>query len=673
MRNNRKALFSILILLSVVLQPFLDIIPQLEADTNGELESSNSTVITIGEEIDWPMFWQRFKKHAFWTLEWYDKSDWINIKKDLEVHLSYPEPNICKIKLVFDASHAGNYRLTFAVNRMVKDYIEKLDKWQYELTYEDIMITFDWSDCADIPGLQFSHGVRDGYFWFRIRRDDVPLGAHVEIDPATVGTCTNDYAAAYGFMRKSFYTAGLFWAFYGDGTNAGWEFSNDGTTWTGAFTSIGACSNGYYFSVWFDGTYIHYTRSNNYDLFYRRGIPVNDGSICWSAVEQTVYDGVSGDKYDIPCIAVDTNGYAWIGAYNDQPDGDDFPIVLKNANKDGTWTLDFAYELSIIDHYSWNVAPIPLTDGKVYVVYCQHGQPPLGQLWDGDWDAGEETDLADHAIYQGRLFSTVAIGDNVHFVYTKEYPFQIRHNERVWGVGWNAADVLVQDAVGECGPALSIDITTDDLYCFWTSTITDHVYYKKYSSGSWDAAATDWIDESIDEIHFDWLISSFYMDYGDYIGLLYSTKRLSPFNVRFAFLITPPLEPDIPFLVIISFNTTTADNLCSIYAEFIDGEGLAGYIFWNNATNAPGGINSSFTSMTGISNSTQENVVLPSVGNLFGAKYYVNDTDGNWGGDTLIILITAESVDTIIMGASGVFWIILIIIVPIVAIMMKRG
>lgn len=360
----------------------------------------------------------------------------------------------------------------------------------------------------------------------------------VQAEPiATVDTSTNYYATAYGYQRKSFHAEGLFWAFYSNGTNAGWEFSADGTTWEGAFTNIGACMGGRFFSVWFDGTYVHYVRidyAGTWDTYYRRGTPVNDGSINWSIVEQIVHDGDVTENYQYICIAVDTNGYAWIGAR--YFDGLFHPVVLKNDNNDGTWALDFAYELSAVSNAYWRVCPVPLTDGKVYVIYCRNSQLSLGQLYDGDWDAGEENDLADFNIENGYGFSAVALGDNVHFVYNRDVTYQVRHNKRVWGVGWDVADVLVQDAVKSVtGPALSADPSTGDLYCFWTHIDTDHVYLRQYTSGVWQGLV-DWIDESTDDIITDSLISSYYMDYGEYIGLLYITELGSPYKVRFTFL-----------------------------------------------------------------------------------------------------------------------------------------
>ena len=504
-----------------------------------------STINSVGEPIDWQQFWQLFKQYALWDLEWHDGSEWVSVKEDMTVQRSYPEPNRCKVNLVFDASHAGNYRLTHAIDKKVREHIVRTDKYQYDLTYDDIQITFDWSDCKDIPGLVFTHGIKDDMFWFRMRRDNVPLGAHVEIDPATVATSTSRFAVSYGHQRKGFYAAGLFWAFYTDGTNAVYEHSHDGTTWAEGATSIGAATFGAHFSIWFDGTYVHYARANNNDLFYRRGTPENDGTITWSAAEQTAYDGNGTDKYTNPCITVDTNGYAWIGAlYYDGSDAT--PYALKNDENDGTWALDFATELSAVHNFGWYIAVVPLTGGKVYAIYCIPGNLPLGKLYNAGW-GGEENDLADFNISQAFTFSAVADGDNVHFVYNRGSTNQIRHNERVWGVGWDAADVLVQDAVPSLTtPALSADPSTGDLYCFWALT-DDHVYYRQYTGAAWQARV-DWIDETVDDIQDDRLVSSFYMDYGGYIGLLYVTKLGSPFNVRFAFLDVRPPPPEVTSL-----------------------------------------------------------------------------------------------------------------------------
>lgn len=356
------------------------------------------------------------------------------------------------------------------------------------------------------------------------------------MSPSTVDTSTRREATEYGYHHKSFYTEGLFWAFYTDGTNAGWNTSVDGVAWN-AFTSIGASVDGNDFSVWFDGTYIHYARRQAvaYDLYYRRGTPVNDGTITWIA-EQMVLDGTATNSFKYPSICVDTNGYAWIGVLFDKNDGDDLPTVVKNDNNNGTWSTDFTYELGAVDDTGWKTTVIPLTDGKVYAIWCRYNQPPRGKLYDAGWGA-EESDLGDYNMTSAIQFCAVAEVDDVHFIYNRITANQFRYNLRTFGVGWGVSDVLVEDdAPFQGGISLAINTATNDLYAFWTDKTTDHVYYKKYSSGSWDVAPTDWIDESIDEIDNDTTSNSFYQAHNDYIGFLYTTELGSPYKVRFAFL-----------------------------------------------------------------------------------------------------------------------------------------
>lgn len=116
-------------------------------------------------------------------------------------------------------------------------------------------------------------------------------------------------------QRKSFYASGRHWVFYGDGKNMVYKTSRDAENWSGA-TTVRPCVQGYYFSVWFDGTCVHYAAypgTSGSPLVYRRGIPESSGSITWSAPEQTVVPGKLGNQYKFPFVAVDSYGYPWIG------------------------------------------------------------------------------------------------------------------------------------------------------------------------------------------------------------------------------------------------------------------------------------------------------------------------------------------------------------------------
>jgi hypothetical protein len=447
-----------------------------------------------------------------------------------------------KITITLNSGRTDTYRITWSPSGIVKTDWKKVGN-RFVFGDESVdysWVSFDWEDVyqgfGDITTTSVESVAqgRKANIFFNV--GTVNAGQTLVVDPSTVGTSTTYFAVSWSSQRKGFYAAGRFWAFYYDGANYRFVFESttDPSDWSGTATSVGSGSSSVDFSVWFDGTYVHYARSWDWDLFYRRGTPINDGTITWSAVEQKAHDG-STTRYLEPCISVGSDGYAWIGArYFDGTKHT--PYVLKNANNDGTWSTGFAYQLNTISTQFWFVQPVALTAGKVYVVYCTEAELPRGRLYTGSW-GGEESDLADYAIQQGYRFSAVNEGDNVHFTYNRYSTYQIRYNKRTYGTGWGATDVLVQASMEfDSSPALSIDAASGNLYCFWTRIDTDHVYYKKCVGGTWDTDPTDWIDESTDDIRFGHLLSSYYQAYNNYIGLLYVTKLASPYDVRFAYL-----------------------------------------------------------------------------------------------------------------------------------------
>lgn len=112
--------------------------------------------------------------------------------------------------------------------------------------------------------------------------------------PSTVGTTSTRNSIQYPYQRKTFYANGLFWVFYSDGSNLVYRTSSDGSSWSAATTVRTGCDYGYYFSVWFDWTYVHYTCGRGRTgeaLFYRRGTPDAEGTITWSTASEEVAGG----------------------------------------------------------------------------------------------------------------------------------------------------------------------------------------------------------------------------------------------------------------------------------------------------------------------------------------------------------------------------------------------
>jgi hypothetical protein len=363
------------------------------------------------------------------------------------------------------------------------------------------------------------------------------------VDPSVVGTSTAATAIWYPFQRKSFYANGRFWVFYSDGTNMVYKTSTDGSTWTvGGSSPIRAATNGYSFSVWFDGTYLHYAYASASSIYYRRGTPNSDGTITWSAAEQTVSTTYNQAYY--PMVSVDSNGYVWIGYVDGSSTTFLRPYVIKSGNNDGTWGTGAITQLSTYASNTWVASVVPLTSGKMLAVYAYSGTTVKAKKWDGSaW--GSEVATTSTVGY-GWYHSAVAQGDDVHLTFLKSTEYDILYVKYTYSSNsFGSETTLKAGATIASAPVLSIDTSTNDLYVFAATKTTgtpsgwtaNHIYYKKYtaSSGTW-GSWTDWIDETNELLYYADTLTCFYKAYGNYIGLEYMTKTASPYNVKFAYL-----------------------------------------------------------------------------------------------------------------------------------------
>lgn len=181
MRLNR--LFSIVLTLMLIF-PFLCVNERVNAVSPYENFSTYQSI----EPFDYnhTKFWSLFNAHSEWNLEYDNGSGWISIKSDLEI-IKNRSGALCKIALNFTASFNADYRLTFGIDLDVKSYVHKANSWNYTLTYQNYTAVFDFNDLKGISGLILSHGVKpidsELWFWFRIRKNNVPLGKNVFLDP----------------------------------------------------------------------------------------------------------------------------------------------------------------------------------------------------------------------------------------------------------------------------------------------------------------------------------------------------------------------------------------------------------------------------------------------------------------------------------------------------------
>ena len=318
-----------------------------------------------------------------------------------------------------------------------------------------------------------------------------------------------------------------------DGTNVVYRTSTDGSSWSSSTTLFSQQD----FSTCFDGTYVHYARCDGgygSAMYYRRGTPNSDGTITWSAAEQTAFSE-SNLKYTDMSIAVDSSGYPWIAYVKYDNSAHDWNEAKKSSKNDGTWvTQDSATFSSYCVYDVWKCSIVALTGQKMYLLRFLDSGASAGYLWDGSsWGGSESIGMGTDGY--PRLHSAIADGDNVHVV-AVNWASEIIYNKRTYGSGWGTAVTVQSSVTFSTGPVLSLNSDNGDLYCFWAGSPTaNHIYYKKRngSTGNWDSSPTDWIDETTNGLTASDRLTGFYKSYGGKIGLAYMTKTSSPFNVRF--------------------------------------------------------------------------------------------------------------------------------------------
>jgi len=526
----RKIVFILwlLILISELFFPQV-FFPQTKAQGSTSTEPTKPSTIDKFT-VNWTDFWIKFRKHSRWSLEgnrgegWEDANDYLKIIRD------YPKNNTCKITLIFDAPVTADYRLTFAIDVRVKQYFHKEGCWNYTLKYENYTITFDWSDIKDIPNLNVTHGIKDGFFWFRIRRDNIPKGTHVKIDPTTVATSSTIAAVDYQEQRKTFYANGYFWVFYSDGTNLVYRTSTDGVSWSSA-TTVRACTHGEYFDVEYfpaySTTYVYYAYAAGGNLIYRRG-SISGSTINWGS-EVTVN---SGNVWYAPSVGVATDGRVFVGG-SLSSGGNTYFYVWTNPNNDGSGSWSYTLLTWGGGTDAWRSDILQLTSGRVYVLFCK-STTLYGNLWSGSsWGTNENFNVGQ------RDFSSCAEGDDVHVAYISSATANAKaYRKRTYGVGWGSEEIVKTEPSLYVGQTLCVDLVSGDLYYFWGEGTT--VYYsKKPSGGSWSSPITLASGESylrllsINAFKRVWSVG---MAGVPKIGVVWVRGELSPYYVRYAVL-----------------------------------------------------------------------------------------------------------------------------------------
>jgi len=289
-------------------------------------------------------------------------------------------------------------------------------------------------------------------------------------------------------QRKMFYGLGLFWIFYSDGINAVFRTSSDGISWSGKITFISGVTLGYMFSIWWDGTYVHYAyapMTNGGDLMYRRGTPTNDGSISWDT-EQTARSIAVGKGVAFPSICVSTLGYPCIVyTYHNNFGGgwshwNQECYVTKSSTNDGTWVVEFNSKMhnnGKEDDY-WRGACVPLSSGNIY---C--GASREINWWERIYTEGVGlgaiTDCGSRYVKRESWSMMSDSDDNIHLAYYTASGQNWKYKKRTDGIGWGSTESLY-DSTGEwLGSPLCV-ITPDLQFIF-----SFKIKYYRGATGAW--------------------------------------------------------------------------------------------------------------------------------------------------------------------------------------------
>lgn len=306
-------------------------------------------------------------------------------------------------------------------------------------------------------------------------------------------------------LRNSFFDGKYYWAFfrngYGATTGQFYYYSPDGTTWTQAGQL--STSGNQHHDEWYDPTsntvlaaYAVQVVDAYTDMYFQMG-QVHDTptpTITWSSatVLFQATRNPTTDGYDFPSAILDSNKNCWVLARHVTTTTTGLVIRKSTDSTCSAWgppTVVLAPTANGGDSGVGGYA-VPLTNGKVYVVY-KNLNALMGVLYDGTaWSAPETIDNnAAFGVYSQGM-SVVAVGDVVHLLYIGG-DGSVKYNS--WNGAWGTAITLDSTATF-WSPSLSLDTSTGTFYAVYRTSgnndIADgSVYYKE---GTSPYAINDW-------------------------------------------------------------------------------------------------------------------------------------------------------------------------------------
>ena len=176
----------------------------------------------------------------------------------------------------------------------------------------------------------------------------------------------------------------------------------------------------------YDGTSLHSAcclALPGADVFYRRGVPADDGlSIAWDE-DQVAFDVPDVQSVLYPKVLVDASGHPWVafmlfeGGFETAPQR---AMIVRSSRTDGIWetAAGFPFALSAPSTETFpDPLGVALASGGTYWIWDPDGASPyVGRPWSEVGGFGPEERISEGAHRHG-LFDAVAEGDDVHVSY----------------------------------------------------------------------------------------------------------------------------------------------------------------------------------------------------------------------------------------------------------------
>lgn len=488
---------------NILSSPDSDMIPPTGDDNPPNWwEPATGDGVIDGVEINYTAFFQFFRNHVEWFLMSDFSGDWLFYNDSLEVSYSQPQVNARKISWVFDThpSLTAGYRCGFSLDLSFYNWSRSGGE-EYKLRFlnnlRSFVLSYNWSDLRNIPGISFNHGWREDVFYFYCQKELLP-NQHIVFDPLVeinvtgLSGSTGDPNQRSIIRNSTGVLHTVFRAMVNGKVNIRHAYSSDeGKTW--ATYDITANSTYHQYApaiavdsldnlhvVWYGNTV------NGFQIRY-----VNCSGGVWSSVVNLTNNSLYAQYY--PVVAVDSSDMVHV-VFSGLTAGHPGANVLRYMNcSSGIWsnvhnctdynamqqTPSIAIDSANTVHIAWMGYQIGVTYAIRYLNHSVSGWSSIHNVTSG-------------ARYQD--YSPCIATDSLNAVhitwdgYTAGSPgtLQIRYVNTTGGV-WNPILNVTNMPIGQTQSSVAID-GSDVVHLMWVgrtnATVKTQIRYTN-NSGSW--------------------------------------------------------------------------------------------------------------------------------------------------------------------------------------------